>query len=86
MHLLFGVAGVALAGKFNGARWYLIGGGSVYLLFFYGLVIDHDSVMNFIPVNDADNWLHLGLAVGMIGLGALLGRTQRGHAGHGASD
>lgn len=42
--------------------------------------------MNFIPVNDADNWLHLGLAVGMIGLGALLGRTQRNLAGHGASN
>ena len=46
------------------------------VLFIYGLVIDHDSSANFVPVNDADNWLHLGLAVAMIALGAALGRTR----------
>jgi hypothetical protein len=49
----------------------------VYLvLFIYGLVIEHDSSANFVPVNDADNWLHLGLAVAMIALGAALGRRR----------
>lgn len=77
VHLAFGVAGIALARTFNGARSYLIGGGVVYLvLFIYGLVIDHDSSANFVPVNDADNWLHLALAVAMIALGAALGRTR----------
>jgi hypothetical protein len=77
VHLAFGVAGVALARTFNSARSYLIGGGVVYLvLFVYGFVIDHDSSANFVPVNDADNWLHLGLAVAMIALGAALGRTR----------
>jgi Domain of unknown function (DUF4383) len=77
VHLAFGVAGIALARRFNGARSYLIGGGVVYLvLFVYGLVIDHDSSANFVPVNDADNWLHLGLAVTMIALGAALGRRR----------
>jgi len=77
VHLAFGVAGIALSRTFNGARSYLIGGGIVYLLLFiYGLVIDHDSSANFVPVNNADNWLHLGLAVAMIALGALLGRTR----------
>jgi hypothetical protein len=77
VHLGFGVAGIALARKFDGSRSYLIGGGVVYLvLFIYGLVIDHDSSVNFFPVNDADNWLHLGLAVTMIALGATLGRTR----------
>jgi hypothetical protein len=28
---------------------------------------------NFVPVNNADNWLHLGLGVGMILLGYFLG-------------
>jgi hypothetical protein len=77
VHLLFGLAGVALARTFDGARSYLVGGGVVYLLLFiYGLVIDHDSSANFVPVNDADNWLHLILAIAMIGLGVALGRTR----------
>lgn len=79
VHLGFGVAGVALARTFRGSRSYLIGGGIVYLaLFIYGLVIDHDSSANFIPVNNADNWLHLGLSIAMIALGAALGRKRDG--------
>jgi hypothetical protein len=58
-----------------GAFWYLVGGGIVYLLLWlYGLVIDHDSSANFVPLNTADNWLHLLLGVGMAGLGFALGR------------
>ena len=77
VHLAFGIAGIVLARTFNSARSYLIGGGVVYLLLFvYGLVIDHDSSANFVPVNNADNWLHLGLSVAMIALGAALGRTR----------
>jgi hypothetical protein len=75
VHLAFGVAGVAMARTASGARSYLIGGGIIYaVLWIYGLLIDHNSSANFVPVNTADNWLHLVLAVGMIGLGVLLGR------------
>ncbi|KMO84083.1 hypothetical protein MCHUDSM44219_00888 [Mycolicibacterium chubuense] len=77
VHLAFGVAGVMLARTFDSARSYLIGGGVVYLLLFvYGLVIDHDSAANVVPVNDADNWLHLFLSIAMIGLGVALGRRR----------
>lgn len=76
VHLLFGVAGIALSRNAGSARMYLLGGGAIYaLLWLYGMVIDHDSGANFIPVNAADDWLHFGLAVGMIGLGAILGRN-----------
>jgi arginine exporter protein ArgO len=75
VHLLFGVVGVLAARTFSGARTFLIGGGIVYaVLWIYGLVIDQDSTANFVPVNTADNWLHLILAVGMVALGLLLGR------------
>jgi hypothetical protein len=77
VHLAFGVTGLVLARTFTTARAYLIGGGIIYLvLFAYGLVIYRESSMNIVPVNDADNWLHLGLAIAMIALG--LGRTRPG--------
>jgi uncharacterized protein DUF4383 len=79
VHLLFGIAGLALARNPRSARAFLIGGGVIYLvLWLYGLLIDHDSAANFVPVNTADNWLHLGLAVAMIALGLLTGRAAAG--------
>ena len=78
VHLLFGVAGLAMARSVAGARNFLIYGGVVYaVLWLYGLLIDHGSAANFVPVNTADNWLHLVLAIGMIALGFLLGRDRR---------
>ena len=78
VHILFGVLGLAAARSAASARGYLIGGGIVYgLLAVYGAAIDHHSDANFVPLNGADNWLHLGLAVGMIGLGLVLGRDAQ---------
>jgi hypothetical protein len=77
VHLLFGVAGIALSRRIDTARLYLIGGGATYLvLWLYGLIIDLTSGANFVPVNDADNWLHFALGVGMIGLGLIVGRKR----------
>ncbi|MER5334403.1 DUF4383 domain-containing protein [Micromonospora sp. NPDC002717] len=77
VHLLFGVAGLVLARTVSGARTFLVGGGAIYLvLWLYGLVVDHNSGANFVPVNNADNWLHLFLGVGMIALGVLTTRGQ----------
>jgi hypothetical protein len=82
VHLLFGVAGFALARSWSGARSFLIGGGAVYLvLWVYGLAIDLQDDANFVPVNDADNWLHLALGLGMVLLGAALGRSDTGVQG-----
>lgn len=75
VHLLFGIAGIAMARQIRTSYLYLVGGGVIYLvLWLYGLVIDKDSDANFVPVNDADNWLHLLLGLGMIALGVLLNR------------
>jgi hypothetical protein len=77
VHLLFGVAGVLMSRTRENARRYLIGGGVIYLvLFVYGLFIDKNSAANFVPVNSADNWLHLLLGLGMIALGVLLARDR----------
>jgi hypothetical protein len=74
VHILFGIAGLALAATAGGARMYLIGGGAVYLgLFLLGLV----GAGDWIPANDADNWLHLVLGAGMIGLGVITTRESR---------
>jgi hypothetical protein len=79
VHLLFGVAGIALSRRADYARLFLIGGGIIYLvLWIYGLVVDFSSGANFVPVNTADNWLHLLLGVGMLALGFLTGRAVTG--------
>jgi amino acid permease len=79
VHLLFGVAGLAMARRSASAYAYLVGGGVIYLvLWLYGLFIDKDSSANFVPVNSADDWLHFVLGVGMIALGVLL-RRRDGH-------
>ena len=77
VHLLFGVAGIMLARSASGARSYLLVGGIIYLvLWIYGLVIDQESAGNFVPLNAADNWLHLLLGVGMIALALVLGKKH----------
>lgn len=76
VHLLYGIAGLLMSRTARAARAYLIGGGAIYLvLWIYGLVIDKNSAANFVPLNTADNWLHLGLGIGMILLGVVFGRN-----------
>ncbi|SFB06666.1 protein of unknown function [Amycolatopsis marina] len=72
VHLLFGVLGLVAATTLALSRAFLmIGGGFYVLLCVYGLPIDRATDANFLPVNPADNWLHLGLGLGMIALGLL---------------
>jgi hypothetical protein len=75
VHLLFGVAGLAMGRTVSGARTYLVAGGVIYLvLWLYGLIIDKESAANFVPVDAADDWLHFLLGAGMVALGLLLTR------------
>ncbi len=78
VHVLYGVAGLASAGSARASRSYFLVGGAVYIVFWiYGLVIDLDSSANFIGINVAANWLHFALGVVMIGIGAMLGSSDR---------
>lgn len=73
VHLLFGVAGVAMARSISSSKGYLLVGGVIYLLLWvYGLITGGGSAANFVPLNHADNWLHLVLGIGMTALGLLL--------------
>lgn len=78
VHLLLGAAGLLMARTDVQSKYYLIGGGILYLvIWLYGLFIDQASGANFIPVNTADNWLHAALGVAMVVLGFVLGRSNR---------
>jgi len=78
VHILFGIAGLAAARTASASRAFLVGGGIIYLvLWIYGLVVGQNSAANFVPLNGADNWLHLLLGIGMIALGLALSRNTR---------
>jgi Domain of unknown function (DUF4383) len=78
VHILFGVAGLALSRTVPQARAFLIGGGAIYLvLWLFGLVIGQDAAANFVPLNTADDWLHFILGLGMIALGFATTRSTR---------
>ena len=72
VHVLYGIAGIALARRASWSRLYLLIGGAMYLvLWIYGLVIDKESMANFVPLNTADDWLHFVLGITMIALSFL---------------
>ena len=81
VHLLFGVVGLVMARRPGGPTAYLIGGGVIYVvLWIYGLLVGAGSSANFVPLNTADDWLHLVLGLGMIALGVLT-RSAPGRKG-----
>ena len=72
VHLLSGVAGLALAGSAAKARIFCIGYGAVYVVVtILGLIVgDGGLLLSLIPINTADNLLHgvialTGLAIGL---------------------
>ncbi len=74
VHLLFGVAGIALARTWDGARNFLIGGGAIYLaLWLLGII----GGLDWLPANDLDHWLHFVLGLGMVGAGVVTTRGGR---------
>ena len=71
VHLLSGVVGLAMAGTAAKARLFSIGYGVVYLLVtILGFAVgDGGLLLSIIPINTADNVLHLAIAVTGIAIG-----------------
>jgi hypothetical protein len=68
LHILTGAVGLLVAGY--AARQYAYGLGALYLaIAIWGFAIGSgDSILGFIPVNTADDWLHVVL--GVLGIAA----------------
>lgn len=76
VHLAFGLIGMFMSWYAMGARVFLVGGGLIYLVLgIYGFFVGEGDAANFLPVNTADDWLHIVLAAIMIPLGLAL-RTR----------
>ena len=76
VHLGFGAAGLLAARTAVTARAYLSGVGIVYFaLGIYGLLIDRFGSSNVVPVDRADDWLHVGLGVAMVYAGLAVALT-----------
>src|SRR5215211_5690469 len=77
VHIASGAIGLRVVGSYRGARTYALGLGAVYLLvtllgFSAG---DGEEVLNLIPVNTEDNFLHL--LIGVAGIAAGLATPAR---------
>lgn len=69
VHLASGVIGLALAGTYGGARTYALGLGIVYVVItILGFIVGNDgTLLQLIPINTEDNFLHILIAIAGIG-------------------
>jgi len=80
VHILSGVAGIALSRRADTARLFALGFGAVYLLVTIWGFVDGNDVIGLIPVDTADNILHLAIAALGIGAGLASPANTRGGA------
>ena len=71
VHLLSGIVGLVMAGTAAKARLFAIGYGAVYVLVtILGFIVgDGGLLLSIIPINTADNLLHIAIAVSGIAIG-----------------
>lgn len=74
VHIASGLPAVVLARTPAGARSYLAGCGIAYLLLW---VLSPLSLGGWVPLNTADDWLHLVWGCTLLGAGGLLDRSAR---------
>jgi hypothetical protein len=86
VHIASGALGLALAGTRPGARAFALGFGAVYLLVaIWGLIAGDNVLFGLIPINGADNVLHIlialaGIAAGLASPDETTARGTRGTA------
>lgn len=68
VHIIFGLLGLWGAMNNKYAKWYLVGSGVVYALLAVVGFFD-TSLFGIMKTNMADTWLHLVLAVALLGAG-----------------
>ena len=80
VHIATGLAGILCARALASARAYCLVFGIVYLaVCVWGFIVGNDgSILSIVPVNTADNFLHLLLAAG--GFAAYAASAPRGEA------
>ncbi len=77
VHIASGAVGLLVVASYRGARLYALGLGAVYLVVtLLGFIAgDGGEILNLIPVNTEDNFLHL--LIGIAGIGAGLATPAR---------
>ena len=78
VHLASGALGLALAGSAASARLFALGFGTVYLLVTIIGFIDGNDIFGLLPINSADNVLHLLIALAGIAAGLASARAGAG--------
>jgi hypothetical protein len=77
-HLLLAVCGLRFARTAHTARRYLLVAGAVFLLVaLYGFLLTERGIADVLPINRADDWLHLAAGVALIALAPLPARRKR---------
>ena len=77
VHIASGIAGIALSRRADSARLFALGFGAVYLVITIWGFADGNDVLALIPVDAADNVLHLAIAALGIGAGLASSPTHR---------
>ena len=87
VHIASGAVGLLVVGSYRGARAYALGLGVVYLLVtLLGFIAgDGEEILNLIPVNTEDNFLHLLIGIAGIAAGLATPATERYPAGRTAA-
>jgi hypothetical protein len=81
VHIASGLLGLVLWRSVSGARSFALGFGAVYMIVTLWGFIDGNDVLGLIPVNGADNVLHLLIAAAGIAAG-LMSRDEPAGARH----